>query len=71
MVKELKPKLACFGHIHSNKDIQNNGVLYQNNIYFSNGSVVKDREFGKLYSNGNIFEIDDNQMDIYGNIKLV
>ncbi len=65
MVKELKPKLVCFGHIHSNKDIQNNGILYQNNIYFSNGSVVKDREFGKLYSNGNIFEIDDNQ-----NVKI-
>jgi Icc-related predicted phosphoesterase len=65
IVGRIKPKLVCFGHIHSTQDIQNNGVLYQNGIYFSNGSVVTDGKFGKLTSNGNIFEIDNNK-----NIKI-
>ena len=30
-----------------------------NDIYYSNGSVVTDNKFGKLTSNGNIFEIDN------------
>lgn len=65
VIERIKPKLMCFGHIHSNKDIQNDGILYQNNIYFSNGSVVKDGKFGTLCSNGNIFEIDNKK-----NIKI-
>ena len=35
------------------------------NIYYSNGSVVTDNKFGKLTSNGNIFEIDNER-----NVKI-
>ena len=55
---KVKPVLVCFGHIHSSKNCVNAGVLYMDNIYYSNGSVVTDNKFGKLTSNGNIFEIN-------------
>lgn len=58
-VFELEPKLCLFGHIHNCEDIVNAGTLKFGNYetIFSNGSVVTDRKFGKLSSNGNIFEI--------------
>lgn len=58
-VKEVKPKLMLFGHIHNTKDIVNAGTrtVYGLDTIFSNGSVVTDGKFGKLTSNGNIFEI--------------
>jgi len=58
-VKEVEPILMLFGHIHSNKDIENAGTrkLYGLDTIFSNGSVVTDGKFGKLSSQGNIFEI--------------
>jgi len=58
-VFELEPKLCLFGHIHNCKDIVNAGTLKFGNheTIFSNGSVVTDGKFGKLSSNGNIFEI--------------
>ena len=58
-VIEVKPKLMLFGHIHNNKDIVNAGTrkVYGLDTIFSNGSVVTDGKFGKLSSQGNIFEI--------------
>lgn len=61
----IKPALVCFGHIHSSQNCINAGILYMNNIYYSNGSVVTDNKFGKLTSNGNIFEINSER-----NIKI-
>jgi Icc-related predicted phosphoesterase len=56
---EIKPRLVCFGHIHNNEDIVNAGTMKLSNydIRFSNGSVVTDGKFGRLSSNGNIFEL--------------
>jgi len=62
----IKPALVCFGHIHSSQNCINAGILYMDNIYYSNGSVVTDNKFGKLTSNGNIFEIDNER-----NAKIV
>ena len=58
-VMEVKPKLMLFGHIHNCKDIVNAGTLKVSGLdtIFSNGSVVTDGKFGKLSSNGNVFEI--------------
>lgn len=52
----IKPKFCLFGHIHNNEDIINAGILKLSDYptIFSNGSVVTDRKFGKLSSNGNI-----------------
>lgn len=56
---DINPKLVCFGHIHNCKDIINAGTrkLSIRDTIYSNGSVVTDGKFGKLTSNGNIFEI--------------
>jgi Icc-related predicted phosphoesterase len=58
-VKQVNPKLHCFGHIHNNGDIINAGTrtIPNLNTLFSNGSVVTDRKFGILTSNGNVFNI--------------
>lgn len=58
-VMEVNPKFMMFGHIHNCKDIINAGTRTIPNLdtIFSNGSVVTDGKFGKLSSNGNIFEI--------------
>lgn len=58
-VLELKPAYMCFGHIHNYDDIINAGMLKlsAHETQFSNGSVVADGKFGKLTSNGNIFEL--------------
>jgi len=55
----IKPKLCLFGHIHNCEDIINAGTLKLSafDTIFSNGSVVTDRKFGQLSSNGNILEI--------------
>lgn len=60
----IKPKLVCFGHIHSMEGVKNAGILYENNIYYSNGSVVMDNKFGKIYSNGNIFNYENKNINI-------
>jgi Icc-related predicted phosphoesterase len=55
----INPKLVCFGHIHNCDDIINAGTMklsIRDTIY-SNGSVVTDGKFGKLSSNGNVFEL--------------
>ena len=58
-LKMVKPKFMMFGHIHNNEDIVNTGTrkVYGLDTTFSNGSVVTDRKFGKVTSNGNIFEL--------------
>jgi len=56
LLNRIKPKLCLFGHIHNNEDIINAGVLKLSDYptVFSNGSVVCDRKFGILSSNGNV-----------------
>jgi Icc-related predicted phosphoesterase len=56
---DINPKLCLFGHIHNCEDIINAGTrtLSIRGTIYSNGSVVTDGKFGKLSSNGNIFEI--------------
>ena len=58
-VVEVEPKLMLFGHIHNSDDIINAGTrtIPGLDTIFSNGSVVTDRKFGSLSSNGNIFEL--------------
>lgn len=59
-VFRVKPKLHLYGHIHNSPDgILNAGQMKLANLdtIFSNGSVVTDGKFGKLSSNGNIFEL--------------
>ncbi len=58
-MREIQPKLCLFGHIHNCEDIINAGYtkLSDYKTIYSNGSVVTDGKFGKLTSNGNIFEI--------------
>jgi Icc-related predicted phosphoesterase len=59
VLTRIKPKLMLFGHIHNNDDNINAGTMKLSayDTIFSNGSVVTDRRFGKLTSNGNILEI--------------
>ena len=58
-VIEVNPKFMMFGHIHNCNDIINAGTrtIPGLDTIFSNGSVVTDGKFGKLSSNGNVFEI--------------
>lgn len=58
-ILEVQPAYSLFGHIHNTKDIVNAGMqkLSICDTFFSNGSVVTDGRFGKLTSNGNIFEL--------------
>lgn len=59
-VFRVKPKLHLYGHIHNSPDgIYNAGQMKLANLdtIFSNGSVVTDGKFGKISSNGNIFEV--------------
>jgi Icc-related predicted phosphoesterase len=61
-IKEVKPSLMLFGHIHNNEEIINAGTtrLSVLETIFSNGSVVTDGKFGRLSSNGNILDYDNN-----------
>lgn len=60
IINRIKPKFVLFGHVHNNDDIINAGImkLSKLNTIFSNGSVVTDRKFGKLTSNGNILNYE-------------
>ena len=60
ILNRIKPRFVMFGHIHNVKDIVNAGYikLSTHDTIFSNGSVVTDREFGKVTSNGNIFNYE-------------
>jgi Icc-related predicted phosphoesterase len=59
VINRIKPKLCLFGHIHNISDIINAGtrIIPNCDTVFSNGSVVTDRKFGTLSSNGNILKI--------------
>jgi len=56
VLNRIKPKFCLFGHIHNNENIVNAGILKlsAHPTIFSNGSIVTDRKFGTLSSNGNI-----------------
>ncbi len=56
-IKKLQIKLVCFGHIHNNDNITNQGYikLADHDTIYSNGSIVTDGRFGKINNNGNIF----------------
>ena len=56
---QVQPAYHLFGHIHNGGSIVNAGLqkLSIYDTFFSNGSVVTDRKFGKLSSNGNILVI--------------
>jgi Icc-related predicted phosphoesterase len=58
-IRTIKPKLVCFGHIHNNKEVTNQGYikLADHDTIYSNGSIVTDGRFGKINNNGNIFTI--------------
>jgi Icc-related predicted phosphoesterase len=58
-VMKVNPKLCVFGHIHNCRDINNQRTMKIGGLdtTFSNGSVMKDDEFGRLTSNGNIIYI--------------
>jgi len=58
-MRALGPKLCLFGHIHNTEDIINAGTLKHSDspTIYSNGSVVTDGKFGRLSSQGNIFEL--------------
>jgi len=58
-MRAIQPKLCLFGHIHNTQGIINAGYTKHSDYktIYSNGSVVTDGKFGKLSSNGNIFEI--------------
>lgn len=59
-ILNIEPKLFCFGHIHTCRDIINAGYtkLAAYKTIFSNGSCVTDGRFDLgVTSNGNIFEI--------------
>ena len=58
-ILEVQPSYHLFGHIHNNGDIINAGIQKLSNYttLFSNGSVVTDRKFGILTSNGNTLYI--------------
>ena len=58
ITERIKPKLFLSGHIHSNGDIENTGIYYKDEIYFSNAAAMKDRKFGILHCNGNLFTIE-------------
>lgn len=59
ILNRIKPKYHFFGHIHNYLDIINAGTMTLSgyDTIFSNGTVVCDRKFGKLISNGNIFKL--------------
>lgn len=58
-ILKFRAKLVLFGHIHDCDNIINAGTrqLSYSDTIFSNGSVVTDGKFGRLSSNGNIFNI--------------
>jgi len=57
-VTRVNPKLCCFGHIHSYKDIRNSGTRTMHGLrtIFSNGSCVDDGKWGVITSHGNVLD---------------
>jgi Icc-related predicted phosphoesterase len=58
-VTRVNPKLCCFGHIHSYKDIRNSGTrtMHELRTVFSNGSCVDDGKWGVITSHGNVLDV--------------
>jgi Icc-related predicted phosphoesterase len=58
-VTRVAPRLVCFGHIHSYKEIRNAGTrtIHGMETIFSNGSCVDDGKWGAVTSNGNIISL--------------
>lgn len=58
-VQKIKPDYVLFGHIHNNNEIINAGTRTFSGLktIFINASVVTDRKFGTLTSNGEIFKL--------------
>ena len=56
-IKEIQPKLVCFGHIHNMNGVTNQGYvkLADHDTIYSNGSIVTDGKLGQINNNGNIF----------------
>jgi len=58
LIKGMKPKLVCFGHIHDNQDILNFGTFTRNGVTYSNAAAVKDGEMDKgIKHHGNLFNL--------------
>lgn len=59
-IKQLEHlKVHCYGHLHDGNDVQNNGVLLQDGVIFSNATAVIDGRFnlGAVHNKGNLIEI--------------
>jgi Icc-related predicted phosphoesterase len=58
-VAHVQPRLMCFGHIHSTKDIRNAGVRTVHGLrtQFSNGSCVDDGKRGVITGQGNVIDL--------------
>lgn len=57
-IKQIKPKLVCFGHIHDCEGVRNFGIRkIDDETIYSNGSCVTDGNFGKYINQGNIIEL--------------
>jgi Icc-related predicted phosphoesterase len=58
-IADVQPRLMCFGHIHSTKDIRNAGTRQVHGLRttFSNGSIVDDGKWGVATGNGNVLEL--------------
>jgi Icc-related predicted phosphoesterase len=56
-IRQINPKIVCFGHIHNCDNITNQGYikLADHDTIYSNGSIVTDGRFGRINNNGNIF----------------
>jgi len=63
-VMDRRPKLHCFGHIHSTVDPKTNTIICNSSIkktsmtntVFSNGSVCMDSKMRKVWSHGNTID---------------
>lgn len=60
-IKEIKPLLHCFGHIH-----HGNRISYDNSTLYSNGSLCND--YNEIAFKPNIFELDKNSEE---KLKLI
>lgn len=59
-INKVNPKLHCFGHIHSTRNIQNTGTRTVPGLQtiFSNASCCMDGEKDRMTFNGNIIELE-------------
>lgn len=57
---QINPKLHCFGHIHSTRNIQNAGTRTMPGLQtvFSNGSCCMDGERNRMVFNGNVIDLE-------------